>query len=267
VVSKFLYVLAGLILLQSVSIPYGNIDEDESAIYEPKKGWILMPGIGTSGGENNYGFNSPYICLDIALMHSIDEGGYVQAGFGATYYRCKRYDQFYEYHEIVFNNRKQELCTTGRLYFFILPRDRITPYLGVGGGLFYVSASGRYVKETRYYTYDTWSHKWVYESVETFNNTSVKSILGGITMHFGMKILVNSRVDLHIHLLQTLSLWRISNDVPVIVERWDENGGEEPEIHLSEEEHRFGDEKVNVVYPYIVPANDTMVMMYFGFVL
>jgi hypothetical protein len=263
------FILLIFLFLYGFSFPYGNIDEDASARYEPKKGWILMPGIGTSGGENNYGFNSPYICLEFSFMHSVDKKGYVQVGFGGTYYRCRKYDQYARYQEVVFNNRKEELCGISRIYFYILPRDRLTPYLGIGGGIFYVTAHGRYVRKTKYYTYDDANHKWEYEEKESFHDITTGSILAGITMHFGLKILINPRVDMHLQILQTLSLWELRYPVPIESERWEIRNGlmNKDNSQLSSLDIQYGDEKITVEYPYVVPANDTMIFMTFGFLI
>ncbi|MGQ9705666.1 MAG: hypothetical protein ACUVWP_01505 [bacterium] len=224
-----------------------------------------MLGIGTSGGENNYGFNSPYLCLDLSFMHSIDKKGYFQMGFGGLYYRCKRFDQFARYHEVVFNNRKQELCGTCKIYLFFLPKDRLSPYLGFGSGIFYVIAQGRYIRVTRYYSYDDINNKWVYEERESFYDVRTKSIVAGITMHFGLKILISPKVDLHFQLLQTLSLCEIRYFIPIETSRWEIRNGYEMNSNLSTTE--YGDEKIDVLYPYVVPANDTMFLMTFGFLL
>lgn len=263
------FILLILLFIYGLSFPYGNIDEKASAKYEPKDGWILVPGIGTSGGENNYGFNSPYICLDISVMHSIDKRGYIQIGIGGLYYRCRRFDQYSRYHELVFNNRKQEFCGISRIYFYILPRDRLSPYLGIGGGIFYVTSQGRYVRKTKYYTYDDANHKWEFEERESFHDVKTGSILAGITMHFGLKIIINHRVDMHIQILQTLSLWELRYLVPVESDRWEIRDGQ---MNKSDKQPpslttEYGDEKITVEYPYVVPANDTMIFMTFGFLI
>jgi hypothetical protein len=188
---------------------YHGYYEEEEEILPERNGWCISASAGGSFGEIAYGFNSPFIGVSFNLRKYVDSKQWIRFGITGSYFRSIIDNEYMEFRPPFYNNKKDQFYIAFTNDFFLLHKKRVSPWVGYGTGLFYIGAKGKYIyEEQEYDPEEGWSVVF-----EEEREAVIQSVMMGIMLDFGVRIIISESVDLEGYVNQSFGLKTLSERI------------------------------------------------------